>query len=232
MSAGLYDLKRKKKNTVKHLSVEGVACLLQQVDSSSPKGLRDLTLLSLMYNTGGRVQEIIDLTPGHIRLENPALIQLCGKGNKKRLIPLGEPMLLLLERYIESRNVAGLGKWHEPLFANSRGEKLTSQGITYILQKYASAANAINPELVSDKITPHVLRHSRAMHLLQAGVDLIYIRDILGHVSVKTTEVYARADSAAKRRALENAYTQVGIEVEEKKWEKDDKLRAFLKALC
>lgn len=141
-------------------------------------------------------------------------------------------MMLLLERYIESRNVAGLGKWHEPLFANSRGEKLTSQGITYILQKYASAANAINPELVPDKITPHVLRHSRAMHLLQAGVDLIYIRDILGHVSVKTTEVYARADSAAKRRALENAYTQVGIEVEEKKWEKDDKLRAFLKALC
>lgn len=138
----------------------------------------------------------------------------------------------LLERYIESRNVVGLGKWHEPLFANSRGEKLSSQGITYILQKYASAANAINPELVPDKITPHVLRHSRAMHLLQAGVDLIYIRDILGHVSVKTTEVYARADSAAKRRALENAYTQVGIEVEEKKWEKDDKLRAFLKALC
>ena len=225
-------LKKKEKNTVKHLSVDGVACLLQQVDSSSPKGLRDITLLSLMYNTGGRVQEIIDLTPGHIRLENPASIQLCGKGNKKRLIPLGEPIMLLLERYIESRNVVGLGKWHEPLFANSRGEKLSSQGITYILQKYASAANAINPELVPDKITPHVLRHSRAMHLLQAGVDLIYIRDILGHVSVKTTEVYARADSAAKRRALENAYTQVGIEVEEKKWEKDDKLRAFLKALC
>ncbi len=81
-------LKKKEKNTVKHLSVDGVACLLQQVDSSSPKGLRDLTLLSLMYNTGGRVQEIIDLTPGHIRLENPASIQLCGKGNKKYYCPL------------------------------------------------------------------------------------------------------------------------------------------------
>lgn len=103
--------------------------------------------------------------------------------------------------------------------------------MTYILKKYVSIAKIKNAELFPGVVSPHVLRHSRAMHLLQAGVNLIYIRDILGHVSIQTTEIYARADSKLKREALEKAYENIGTPTIEKSWEKDPKLKAFLKGL-
>src|ERR1700754_4869614 len=96
-----------------------------------------------------------------------------------------------------------------PLFFNSQGEKLTRAGVNHILLKYAAMAKIKNPSLVPESISCHSLRHSKAMHLLQAGVNLAYIRDILGHVSVTTTEVYARVDSRKKREAIESAYVNV-----------------------
>jgi integrase/recombinase XerD len=96
-----------------------------------------------------------------------------------------------------------------PLFCNSRKEKLTRAGVNHILLKYVKMAKEKNSKLIPEKISCHSLRHSKAMHLLQAGVNLVYIRDILGHVSVQTTEVYARADSRQKREALEKAYVDV-----------------------
>jgi len=93
-------------------------------------------------------------------------------------------------------------------------------------------ARMLHPEHIPERISPHVFRHTRAMHLLQAGVNIVYIRDILGHVSIQTTEVYARADSKLKREALEKAYTDIGItEPEIKSWEKSPKLKEFLKSL-
>ena len=94
-------------------------------------------------------------------------------------------------------------------------------------------ARSEHPDLIPEIISPHVLRHSKAMHLLQAGVNLIYIRDLLGHVSVQTTEVYARADSKAKREALEKAYADIGLTTPtaQTSWERDPKLKAFLKSL-
>ena len=90
----------------------------------------------------------------------------------------------------------------------------------------------LHPELIPDKISPHVFRHSRAMHLLQAGVNLVYIRDLLGHVSVQTTEIYARADSKLKREALEKAYVDIGVkEPEVKSWDRNQNLKDFLKSL-
>lgn len=86
-----------------------------------------------------------------------------------------------------------------PLFFNTRGEKLTRAGMTYIVKKYADMARQIEPELIPEVLSCHVLRHTKAMHLLQAGVNLVYIRDLLGHVSIQTTDVYARADSKQKR---------------------------------
>src|SRR5207302_2331921 len=96
-----------------------------------------------------------------------------------------------------------------PLFSNNRKEKLTRAGITHILSKYVLLAQQHQKIIINGTVTPHVLRHSKAMHLLQAGVNLVYIRDILGHVSVKTTEIYARADSQKKREALESVYSEV-----------------------
>jgi site-specific recombinase XerD len=119
-----------------------------------------------------------------------------------------------------------------PLFANNRGEKLTNAGITYILHQYVNNARKINPELIPDIISPHCLRHSKAMHLLQAGVNLVYIRDILGHVSIQTTEIYARADSKQKRESLEAAYVNIiPVSADEASWEKDSKLKTWLKGL-
>ena len=92
-----------------------------------------------------------------------------------------------------------------PVFLNKYNGKLTRAGISYILNKYAKKANCSNSDIVPEHIHPHMLRHSRAMHLLQAGVNLVYIRDILGHSSVTTTEIYARADTEIKRKAIENA---------------------------
>ena len=119
-----------------------------------------------------------------------------------------------------------------PLFYNNRREKLTREGITYILLKYADMARALKPDLIPERISCHSLRHSRAMHLLQAGVNLVYIRDILGHVSIQTTDIYARADSKTKREALEKAYTDLTPNnASEKTWEGNKNLKDWLKGL-
>lgn len=225
--------KKEKHDTVNYLTVEGIRLLLDQIPTDTLSGRRNLTMLSLMYASGARVQEIINLTPKAIRTCKPYVIELFGKGAKKRIVPLNEDVMKLLLKYMEDYGLNRPEKSYMPLFCNTWGEHLTSAGITYILQKYAGQARLLNPELMPDRISPHVLRHSKAMHLLQAGVNLIYIRDLLGHVSVQTTEIYARVDSKAKREALEKAYVDVGIsEKEANSWDKDPKLKAFLKSLA
>ena len=226
-------MKKDIKSQVSYLTVEGVKCLLEQVPTNSRNGRRELAILSLLYSSGARVQELIDLMPSSIRTFKPYIIELCGKGRKKRLVPLDEKIISLIQIYLKEHGLDKAGMDKHPLFYNSWGEKLTNPGITYILLKYAAMARTVNPDLIPEKISPHTLRHSRAMHLLQSGVNLVYIRDILGHVSIQTTEIYARADSKLKREALEKAYTDIGIEKSaECSWEKDPKLKVFLKSLA
>ena len=186
--------KKTKKESISYLTVEGIKLLLQQPDTSSMKGRRDLALLSLMYDSGARVQELIDLVPSALRLNNPATIKIIGKGNKARLVPLLDAQTELLKNYIKENRLNEAFANMYPLFFNSRKEKLTRAGINYIVKKYAEKAINTNNTFIPDDISCHSLRHSKAMHLLQAGVNLVYIRDILGHVSVQTTEIYARAN--------------------------------------
>lgn len=224
--------KRTVKDTIKYMTIEEVTTLLSQIDTQTKSGRRDLTLLSLLYNTGARVQEIIDLTPSNFRLEKPAIVELFGKGRKKRIVPLDDSIVKLLQGYMKEYGLLNIVNAHHPLFFNSQGSKLTNPGISYIINKYVTLLKAQNTDMCNHNITPHVFRHSRAMHLLQVGVPLIYIRDILGHVSVQTTEIYARVDSKIKREALEKAYVDIGIvEPEIKSWDKDSKLKEFLKSL-
>jgi site-specific recombinase XerD len=115
-----------------------------------------------------------------------------------------------------------------PLFFNSRRQKLTRSGVNYLLRKYAKIARLKEPKAIPESISCHTLRHSKAMHLLQAGVNLIYIRDILGHSSVTVTETYARADSHQKREALENAYVEV-VSQTSPSWMRDNDLLSWLK---
>ena len=226
-------MKKGQTGTLNYLTVEAVKTILEQIDTSTNAGLRNLTMLSLLYNSGARVQELIDLRPLSIRKEKPFVVELFGKGSKKRLVPLEDAMMELLLKYMKRFGLDVHGKETHPLFYNTWGEKLTNPGIAYVINKYASMARILNPDIIPKKISPHVFRHSRAMHLLQAGVNLVYIRDILGHVSIQTTEIYARADSKQKREALEKAYESVGItEPDVKQWERNPKLRELLKSIC
>jgi site-specific recombinase XerD len=153
-----------------------------------------------------------------------------GKGKKYRIVPLIEEQVTLLKRYMEENNLLEECRLKHPLFFNKRGEKLTRAGVAFILKTYIEMARAHDPGLIPESVSCHSLRHSKAMHLLQAGVNLVYIRDILGHCSIQTTDVYARADSKQKREALEKAYTNLLPESDKtRQWEKNQNLLEWLK---
>lgn len=225
--------KRSARFTVSHLTVDAIKCLLEQIPTKERHGRRNLTLLSLLYESGARVQELVDLTPSSLRLDKPALVRLHGKGDKSRVVPLMDQQVKILSAYLEENQLNTPSRSERPLFSNSSGAKLTCSGVTYILKTYAAMARAAHPELIPKQLSPHIFRHSKAMHLLQAGVNIVYIKDILGHVSVQSTEVYARTDSKLKRESLEKAYREIiNKEVGVSSWEKDKKLKSFLKSLA
>jgi len=225
-------VKRHDKQSINYLATEGIKLLLEQPDVNTRNGLRNLALLALMYDSGARVQEIIDLTPSSVRLDNPSIVKLFGKGRKARIVPLQQEQTVFLKEYMQENHLLEPYANQYPLFSNSRKEKLTRAGVTYVLNTYVDLARKINPGIIPEKISCHSLRHSKAMHLLQAGVNLVYIRDLLGHVSVQTTDVYARADSSQKREAFEKAYVDLNpATAKTKSWEKDDNLLKWLKNL-
>lgn len=216
------------------LSVEGVRLLLKSIPTDNVSGRRDLALIALLYDSAARVNELINVRPCDLHLGQPAYIVLRGKGNKNRSVPLQEKEVSLLKIYMEENQLEREELQTEPLFKNRNGCRLTAAGVTYLLMKYVTLAHAANPELVPKSLSPHCLRHSKAMHLLQAGVNLVYIRDILGHSSIITTEVYARADSKQKREALETAYKNIMPEAAFEAtpiWQADKSLKEWLKNL-
>lgn len=215
-----------------YLSAEAVSAILKQPEQTCKRGRRDLVLLTLLYDSGACVQELIDLTVIDLRLEAPATVTLHGKGRKMRCIPLMSPTVQLLKNYLsENELYEHPEKSCHPLFFNSRKQKLTRAGISYIINKYLSTARTHTEMILPNNISPHVFRHSKAMHMLQAGVNLIYIRDFLGHVNVTTTEIYAKADADVKRRALEQAYINVS-NLSQDDWNEDKGLMEWLSALC
>ncbi len=203
------DIKPKKglSKTVDYLSVNAVALLIKKPDSSTHNGIGDLVLLSLLYESGCRVQEIIVIKSGNISYNAPATITVIGKGNKVRIIPLSPNVTAIIGRYVKTYRISN-PKQH--LFTNYHKELLTRSGVTYILRKYTEKAKQEEPTLFGNtNVHPHVLRHSKAMHLLESGVNLIYIRDFLGHSSVTTTEIYAKLNSEIKRKYLEEAALKI-----------------------
>lgn len=224
--------KRAPKHIPTYLSIEGISLLLSVIPQSTRKGRRDLALFSLMYETGARVQEIIDLTPSSMHISSiPYEVKIHGKGNKTRLCQLSHNVRNIVINYMKE-NKLGLAKNSmRPLFFNNRGLKLTNSGVAYILTEYAEQARKSNPELIPHKITPHALRHTRAMNLLARGMNLIYIRDILGHASVKTTEMYARIDSRSKQEALKKAHINVVPALLQTHVEEDDEITKLLTSI-
>lgn len=226
--------KKTRPKPMSYLSVDGIKLLFEQIPTDTINGRRNLTMLALLYETGARVNELILLRPCDLHLDAPAYLVVRGKGNKNRSVPLQKKPVSMLKQYLTENHLDCAEMQSEPLFTNRVGERLTDAGVTYLLMKYVTLAHEKNPDIVPEKLTPHCLRHSKAMHLLQAGVKLVYIRDILGHVSVLTTEIYARADTKQKREALEEAYQDI-IPVAERgkepSWENNKSLKEWLKSL-
>lgn len=206
--------------------------LLAQPDSSTYEGFRNMVLLSVLYDTGARVQELTDIKIKDLRLAKPAVITLHGKGSKVRQIPIMKGTLELLTKYLEVKKYNfGIAKEDNYLFTNQKQQKLSRWGISYILNKYVEMAKENPLFSVNFSVTPHVLRHAKAMHLLQSGVNLVYIRDFLGHSDCSTTEIYARADSEMKRKAIEDAYVDL-VPNKTPKWDEDGDLMNWLNTLC
>ncbi len=222
-------VKKAEKKTINYITLDGTKLLLEMPNQNTKTGRRDLALLSLMYDTAARVQEMIDLTPSQVRFDKPCTVKLIGKGQKARIIPMMEPPMHILKSYMEEQRLLEPAKNMYPLFFNNRKEKLTRAGFNYILSKYKDMARERNKALIPEVLTCHCLRHSKAMHLLQSGLDLVYIRDILGHSNVQVTEIYAKTDSKKKREAIEKAYTDV-TPPEKALWQKNDDLLDWLKS--
>jgi len=195
-------LRRFVRHEVGYLSKDHLAALLAQPDLKRSDGRRDAVLLSVLYDTGARVQELIDLTAGDVRLEAPAQVRILGKGRKVRVVPLMENTTRLLQQYFNENNLTLPEKYDRPLFRNKHGNPLTRVGVNYILQKHLQKAREVFPHL-KQKVSPHTLRHTKAMHLVQGGVSLDIVRNFLGHADIKTTELYARANLEMKRAAIE-----------------------------
>lgn len=215
---------------VPYLTPGAMQVLLAQPVGHTTRGRRDRILLALLYDTGARVQEIVDVRVRDIRLTAPAVLTLTGKGSKRRVVPLMTATAMLVAEYLTEHRLDRPEFRDHPVFFNAQRQALTRWGITYILQKYAAQARVQEPGQWPEKVSPHLLRHSKAMHLLQAGVNLIYIRDFLGHSDVTTTEIYARADAEMKRQALEAAAIP-GVDLSPMSWTEDADLMQWLAQL-
>ena len=195
-------IKKTSKPQVHYLTQEGIKLLLSQPDPQTKKGMRDLIMLSTMIESGTRVQEIADLTPSKVHFGEPTVLCVTGKGNKTRMVPFSKQASELLKKYMQINHLLEPYANDYPLFGNGRRGKMSRMGISAIVRKYANKARVANPKLIPVGITPHSLRHSKAMLMMKSGINLICIRDFLGHQSVSSTEIYARIDNQQKLDAI------------------------------
>ncbi len=224
--------KKKSKPMISYLTGNEMKILLEQPDLSTRAGRRDLVLMAVLYDTAARVQELVDLRVKDMRLSAPAVITLHGKGSKTRQVPIMGKTKELLKKYVdETRLDRGIAELENLLFVNQKQQKLSRWGISYIINKYVTMARQDPAFAVSFPVTPHVFRHSKSMHLLQSGVYLVYIRDFLGHSDCSTTEVYAKADTEMKRKAIASVYQDL-MPVGLPNWEEDGSLMKWLNSLC
>jgi len=195
--------KRASVRVVEYLEGEEFRAMLAAADTRTREGRRDHAILLAFLNTGARVQELLDLRPVDLHLDRPLRVRLCGKGRKERFCPLW-PTTADGLRALVAESSLGVDST-ERLFRNRRGEPLTRFGVRHIFQTYARQAQASMPSLARKRVHPHTMRHTAAVHLLQAGVDLVSISHWLGHASINTTNRYAAIDLETKRKAVARA---------------------------
>ncbi len=186
--------------TVPHvLSTDEVEALLAAPDSATPHGIRDRAMLETLYATGVRVSELLGLTIDRVRLD-PGLVRVLGKGSKERLVPLGRSACAAIQRYLREARPEFDRRGRPELFLSQRGKELTRQWFWKKLREYAIEAS------ISGVISPHVLRHSFATHLLANGADLRAVQMMLGHASLSTTEIYTHVARERLRQLYDESH--------------------------
>lgn len=196
--------KRSNSEVMPYLSRRELTALIEAPDQHTARGRRDRTLLLFLARTGARISEALDVEACDLTLGRPMpQVLLRGKGRKERMVPLSDDLVKALEALLRERSI---GRYeHRPLFMGVHGQRLTRFGATHVVRRAVAVASAKLPELKRKRISPHVLRHSLAMMLLQSGVDLLTIQAWLGHAQVATTHRYATADVEMMRRGLDKA---------------------------
>jgi integrase/recombinase XerD len=199
----------------KALSEEETELLLGAVVGTGPAVLRDRALLEVLYGTGARVSEVVGLNLGDVSDAVDArglpLVRVLGKGDKERVVPLGQLARLALANWLsgEGRPLFVPKKWRrrsdaEAVFLNARGGRLTRVGAFGVVKKYAARVG------LDEKVSPHVLRHSCATHMLEHGADVRVVQELLGHASIATTQRYTKVSPEHLRRAYEGAHPRAG----------------------
>jgi integrase/recombinase XerD len=196
-------LKRTEYKTVAYLEEKEMQALLNAVDLTARTGVRDKALLLLLYNTGARVSEIVELKIPDLRRDGSAQVKLLGKGQKYRSCPLWPETVEALHDYLRER--APKNPAAQQLFLNANGSPLTRFGVRYILGQYATSAKNQCPSIAAKSLSPHTIRHTTAMHLLRAGNDINMISYWLGHADINTTHIYLEIDMEMKQRMLQKA---------------------------
>ncbi len=216
--------KRYEKKIVKFLERPEIDALLEVPDLKTWVGRRDSTLLMLMIQTGVRVSELTGLCCQDVVLGSGAHLRCRGKGRKERCTPLTKPMVLKLQAWLKECNSGP----KDPLFPSSRGGSLSIDAVQYLLAKYTAIAQNKCLSLKQKRVSPHVLRHTTAMQMLQAGIDRSMIALWLGHESVETTQIYLDANLSMKEKILEKI---VPVKARNGRYRADDYLLTFLKSL-
>lgn len=216
--------KRFKRKPIEFLTEEEIEALLAAPDQGSWGGFRDHTLLLLAVQTGLRVSELVGLRLSDVVLDTGAYVRCTGKGRKERCTPLRKDTVRALRAWLRRRR----GEPSDTLFPSVRGGPLSRDGVEYLLAKHVTTAAKHCPTLKAKRISPHALRHSAAMSLLQHGVDRSVIALWLGHEQVQTTQAYLHADMQLKEQALNRTASVNG---HLKRYRPDDELLAFLGGL-
>lgn len=186
-----------------YFTLEEMRILLSLPNPDKYLGKRDLVLLSFLYETGSRAQEVCDVKVGDVRFGSPTKIKLHGKGNKVREVPISDEVSKLLKYHLKENQMDVKEHRNRPLFSSQTNEQMTTSCIRSIVIKYVNIAKKENPELfLENNYSPHSFRHSKAIHMVESGINLIYIRNFLGHTSISSTEIYARVGQEAVTKAL------------------------------
>ncbi len=218
--------KRGPRQALCYLDEEELTAILAQPNRSKYEGQRDHVLCSVLYNTGARIQEALNLTPRDLRLESPCHVRLFGKGRKERICPLWPETVELLKALLK-RQPRGMD---ELIFLNRYGQPLGAAGARFKLKQYVAAAAKKVPSMASKRVSPHTFRHSTAVSLVAQGVDVTVIRSWLGHANLDTTNHYARANLETKRKALEKV-AAASRPAKPPRWRRDTDLLAWLNSL-